>query len=234
MAKDYLILNPTTRNLITEIEPNNYAVPILEGRVFRDSVTDISLTLSATEINDTLSLAADVIVNTSFSITGATDTAAATAESIVSMLCGATEPADITEASAENIIEATCGIKERTDIVKILIPGSGKRVSGGDAVNWDELLRYFTPKKAVMTITENRDRARIVIETRADKEARAGIIETGDGTKFIFNIPSYSSMEISELRDGAARVDARLFREQVRKLNDDYEQNEMIIFALAS
>lgn len=206
------------------------------SRILFDSFDsqDNALILAAIESADALSISADALISAALNVTGATDTAAVTAESIVSMLCGATESADITAASAENIIEATCGIKERTDIVKILIPGSGKRVLGGDAANWDELLRYFTPKKAVMTITENRDRARIVIETRADKEARAGIIETGDGTKFVFNIPSYTSMEISELRDGASRVDVRLFREQVRKLNDDYEQNEMIIFALAS
>lgn len=206
------------------------------SRILFDSFDnqDNALILAAIESADALSISAEVLISAALDVTGATDTASVTAESIITMLCGMTESGDIAAASVENIIDAACDAKEITDIVKIVIPGKKKKSVGVGAPDWIELLKYFTPKKAVMSITENRDSARIEIETRGDKKARARIIETGDGSKFIFNIPSYSSMEISEPRDGAAKVDVKLFREQVKKLNDDYEQNEMIIFALAS
>lgn len=141
MANEKLVLSPTTRKLITEIEPNNNAIPILDPLVFETStgrsmslsVTDpidtaaitgasiVSMSLSAVDVIDSASISADLIVSCSMAVTDGIDTSVISGDVIVSLSLSVIEPVDIAALSGDVDISAELDVTETLDTALIYV-----------------------------------------------------------------------------------------------------------------
>lgn len=253
MANDYLVLKPTCRQCITTVDPNDNAAPLLDDKVFRDGVTDINLSLSATDIIDTLSATAQTIISLSFNITDQIDTSETNVEVIASQLLNVTDSKDIIESSAETIVSAeldttdlidTSDITaqldriltlEATEIIDTAIirsnGGTEKRKRDGALAVWSFLKRLRKPLNAKMKVTESQDTMQV--EAVLQYGAKIKVSEQRDGIVFLTQNNSVVSAYISERQD-TAYADPIEHKIKSDKIYSDYEAHEMAIFALAS
>lgn len=252
MSNDYLVLKPTTRTAVTTVEPNNYASPLLDDRVFRDGVTDINLTLSATDIIDTLSATAQTIVSLNFNINDIIDTSETNIEVIVSQLLNVTDSKDTIESSAENIVSAEFDTTDNIDISditaqldRILIleateltdtaviraNGGAEKKRNNHLAVWSFLKRLRKPLNAKLKVSEAQDT--IKVQAELDYTAQVRISEQRDRVVFLTKNDILSVVVMSEKAD-ATIIDEAEFKIKSDKIYSDYEAHEMAIFAMAS
>lgn len=253
MANDYLVLKPTCRQCITVVAPNNNSAPLLDDRVFRDTDTGRTLSLSATDIIDTLSATAQVIASFNFNITDAIDTITADIENIVSSSLSVTGAIDTLESNAENIISAELSATDNRDTAEIIAQlermlsldvteakdkaviridsGTKKKVPTGSPVIWNKLLQRLQQRNASFVIQESADTMQV--SAIAESKMSAVINETGDGIKFISRPVIVAQVTMQEQID-TAYADAEEFRIKSDKIYSDYDADLMAIFAMAS
>ena len=254
MATDYLVLNPTTRQSVTTIEPNNYSAPLLDDRVFRDADTGRTFTLSATDTIDTISATAQAIASFSFNTNDIIDTIETNIEVIVSQSLNVTDSTDTIESNAESIVSAELDTADNIDtseitaqldriltleatepidkaVIRVSSGQSNRIPSIGPAQVWSFLKRLRKPLNAKMKVTEAQDtmQAEAVLQYSAKIKAS----ERRDGIVFLTQNNNVVSAYISERQD-TAYADPIEHKIKSDKIYSDYEAHEMAIFALAS
>lgn len=202
MSTDKLIFKPTDRNSITKIEPNNYAVGILDDRVF-DIETGRSLILNAIENIDTGLLSGNVNINLIVNALELKDSSIIAVENIISAIILETESLDTILIEARAILSAyllntdspdTAEIetavdvnialdkKEQTDISNIIISTAGDR-------------------NLSLEVTENKDSANIKASRKTYERPRTYI----PLSRYNFDNYDYSltvKLKASENKDG--------------------------------
>lgn len=167
MANDK-IFKSTCRQCITEIEPNNNAVEILELRVF-DSATSVNIILAAIEAIDTAA------------ITGAVD---------IDTILSAVEAVDVTGITAENLIAAYVTGNEALDTalieVRAILTAS---LTSGDAVDTAEIDSTLDVS-VTLEAQEQTDITEIEISTGVDRNATISAVENRDGVNIRISHPS--------------------------------------------
>lgn len=216
MANDYLVLNPTTRRLITVVEPNNNSAPLLDDLVFRDTTTGINFTLSATDSIDTITATLQTIVSSILTSTDTIDTLEATFENIVSISASATDSKDTAEIetnsevsyrisatdtkdisaiTATNEISSALEATDTQDKAKIYISGTEKKKVQGAYL--DPLLyKLFLRRSIKLNTKENKDVA--TFEAEHIKQVVFNITERTDRSYMSLKIPSMSQFAIYE------------------------------------
>lgn len=254
MANDKLIFKPTDRNSITKIEPNNYAVEILDDRVF--DITSISnLILDAIESIDSTSITAGVNIDLVLSALEAVDTSGIITENLINAYITESENIDILVADVKVILTAALSGIEQTDIPNIKAFSGVDRnaelsvVENSDSANirinhtQSEKSRTYVPlsrvahlnldysRNAKLKVKENSDSCNIQIIS--DHDSIIHVSENRDGIRIKSENEDFVLVAISENRDGTVINESEFF-EDVRKLNERYEQSELELFALVA
>ena len=230
-------------NLETYIQ-GEYLSPSESGRTLSLSATDIIDTISATanaiislnfniaDVIDTSSTDINVIVSSSLSVTGATDTIESSAESIVSTELDATDNIDTSGITAQLDRILTLEATEIIDTAIIRSNGGTEKRKRDDALAvWSFLKRLRKPLNAKMKVTESQDTMQI--EAVLQYGAKIKVSERRDGIVFLAQNNSVVSAYISERQD-TAYADPIEHKIKSDKIYSDYEAHEMAIFALAS
>ena len=241
------------RNATSQFLRDKSLSPILNP-IFFDADDSRTLSLSATDIIDTLSLTTEnlissafevfenidsieqninVIVSQSLNVTDSTDTIESNAESIVIAELDTADNIDTSEITAQ--LDRILTLEETEPIDKAVIrvsSGQSNRIpSIGPAQVWSFLKRLRKPLNAKMKVTEAQDtmQAEAVLQYSAKIKAS----ERRDGIVFLTQNNSVVSAYISERQD-TAYSDPIEHKIKSDKIYSDYEAHEMAIFALAS
>ena len=216
MSNNYLALDPTTRRLITVVEPNNNSAPLLDDLVFRGSTTSINFTLSATDgidtitatlqsivssiltstdSIDTLEANSNNIVSQSVNVTDSKDTANIESESIIAMSVQSTDTKDVSNITASVDISAILETTDTQDRAKIYISGTEKKKVQGAYL--DPLLyKLFLRRSINLNAKENKDVA--AFKAEHVQEIIFNITEKSDRSYMALKIPSMSQFAIYE------------------------------------
>ena len=231
-------------NLETYIQ-GEYLSPSESGRTLSLSATDIIDTISATanaiisfnfniaESIDTITADIENIVSSSLSVTGAIDTIESSAESIVSTELDTTDNIDTSEITAQLDRLITIEVTEPIDkaVIKVSSGQSNRIPSIGPAQLWSFLKRLRKPLNAKMKVSEAQDTTRV--EAVLQYSAKIKASEQRDGIVFLTQNNNVIAAYISELQD-TAFADHIEHKIKSDKIYSDYEAHEMAIFALAS
>ena len=241
------------RNATSQFLRDKSLSPILNP-IFFDADDSRTLSLSATDIIDTLSLTTENLISSAFEVFENIDSIEQNINVIVSQSLNVTDSKDTIESSAENIVSAeldttdlidTSDISAQLDriltleatdgIDKAVIRANGgqsnKIPSIGTAQVWSFLKRLRKPLNAKMKVTESQDtmQAEAVLQYSAKIKAS----EQRDGIVFLTQNSVMTVAVISEKAD-ATIINEPQFWIDSDKIYSDYEAHEMAIFALAS
>lgn len=171
MSNDKLIFKPTDRNSITKIEPNNYAVEILDDRVF-DIETGRSLTLSAIESIDTGIITGTVNIDLVLSALEAVDSSNITAENLITAYLEESETLDTVLFEAKAILTASLTETDNNDTIEIssavIISTSLEITDIIDIVNIEAF--SGVDRNAEILITENADSSDIRVIHKSEQK----------------------------------------------------------------
>ena len=254
MANDKYIFKPATRNDITIITPNNNSSVILDDRVF--DITSVSnLILAAIESIDSTSITAGVNIDLVLSALEAVDSSGIITENLINAYITESENIDTLVADVKVILTAALSGIEQTDIPDIKAFSGVDRnaelsaVENSDSVSirinhaQSEKSRTYVPlsrvahlnldysRNAKLKVKENSDSCNIQIIS--DHDSIIHVSENRDGIRIKSENEDFVLVAISESRDETIINESEFF-EDVRKLNERYEQSELELFALVA
>lgn len=225
----------------------------IQGEYLSPSESGRTLSLSATDIIDTISATANAIISFNFNIAESIDTITADIENIVSSSLSVTGAIDTIESSAENIVSTSLNVTdsidtaditaqldriltlEATEIIDTAIirsnGGTEKRKRDDALAVWSFLKRLIKPLNAKMKVTESQDTMQV--EAVLQYSAKIKASEQRDGVIFLTQNNNVIAAYISERQD-TAFADHIEHKIKSDKIYSDYEAHEMAIFALAS
>ena len=171
MSTDKLIFKPTNRNSITEIEPNNNAVAILDDRVF-DITSGNNAVLNAIESIDTGLITGNVNIDLILSALEAVDSSNITADNLITAYLEESENLDTVLLSAKAILTASLTETDNNDTVlltsAVIISNTLEVIEDTDITN----IEVFsgTPRNAEILITESQDTAVIRVSHKSEQK----------------------------------------------------------------